>query len=47
MPYSLWSYEGDPSFAEHHFGVCHRDYSPKPAFRAIQSFIQGRGGRHP
>ncbi len=42
MPYSLWSYEGDPSFAEHHFGICHRDYSPKPAFEALKARSQRR-----
>ena len=37
FPYSLWAYEGDPHDPEHHFGVCHRDYSPKPAFEALKS----------
>ena len=46
MIYSLWSYEGDPHFPEHHFGVCHRDYSPKPAFNALKKRASRRRRRH-
>ena len=38
--YNLIAYEGDLSNPEHCFGIIHNDYTPKPAFTAVQSKIR-------
>lgn len=45
LPYELQAWEGDPLYSEHHFGLCHRDLSPKPAWEAYRKYIQRRA-RH-
>ena len=39
--YNLIAYEGDLSNPEHCFGIIHNDYTPKPAFTAVQSSRRG------
>ena len=40
FPYEMQAPEGDPFYSEHHFGLCHRDLSPKPAWEAYKRHIQ-------
>ncbi len=35
--YNLVAYEDDLSYAEHCFGIVHKDYTAKPAFTAVQA----------
>ena len=34
--YELRATESDPYYSESHFGIVHRDLSPKPAYDAIR-----------
>ena len=40
--YELQAPEADPHYSEHHFGICHRDFKPKPAYRAYAAFTRLR-----
>ena len=40
--YEFRGRETDPDFSEHHFGLTHKDFSPKPAFFAYRTFIAMR-----
>ena len=40
--YEFRSTEEDPNYSEHHFGLTHRDFSPKPALAAYREFIARR-----
>ena len=40
--YNLQAWEEDPYYSEHHFGICHRDFSPKPAFASYATFTRMR-----
>ena len=40
--YEFRSTETDPHYSEHHFGLTHADFSPKPALRAYMDFIAHR-----
>ena len=40
--YELQAPEEDPHYSEHHFGICHRDLTPKPAYRAYATFARMR-----
>lgn len=40
--YELQAPEGDPFYSEHHFGICHRDLKPKPAYAAYAAFTKMR-----
>lgn len=40
--YNLRAVEADPYYSEHHFGLMHADFQPKPAFSAYAQFIQAR-----
>ena len=40
--YNLQAWEADPYYSEHHFGIVHRDFSPKPAYRAYATFTKMR-----
>lgn len=40
--YNLRARENDPHYNEDHFGIVHRDLSPKPAYRAMQALNQVR-----
>ena len=40
--YEFRSTETDPHYSEHHFGLTHADFSPKPALRAYMDFIAAR-----
>ena len=42
--YEFRSPEGDPFYSEHHFGITHRDLSPKPAYRAYAALTRRRPG---
>ena len=42
FPYELRAWETDPYYSEHHFGILHRDLSPKPAYDAYRRFIAER-----
>ncbi|MBO4618552.1 MAG: hypothetical protein J5654_00425 [Victivallales bacterium] len=38
--YNFRAWEGDPMEPEHHFGIAHRDLSPKPAYYAFQALAK-------
>lgn len=38
--YNFRAWEGDPMEREHHFGIAHRDLSPKPAYHAFQTLAK-------
>ena len=40
--YEFRGRETDPHYSEHHFGLTHRDFSPKPALAAYTAFIEMR-----
>lgn len=40
--YNLRSFEVDPYYSEHHFGLMHADFTPKPAFSAYGNFTRER-----
>jgi len=40
--YEFRAVERDPHDSEHHFGIVHRDFTPKPAYEACRDYIQGR-----
>ena len=40
--YNLRSFEGDPFYSEHHFGLMHADFTPKPAYAAYMAFTRAR-----
>ena len=40
--YEFRSTETDPHYSDHHFGLTHADFSPKPALRAYMDFIAAR-----
>lgn len=40
--YEFRGREIDPHYSEHHFGLTHRDFSPKPALAAYREFIARR-----
>ena len=40
--YELQAPEGDLYYSEAHFGICHRDLSPKPAYTAYATFTKMR-----
>jgi hypothetical protein len=40
--YEFRSPENDPLYSEDHFGITHRDLSPKPAFWAYRTFVAMR-----
>lgn len=40
--YEFRSTEKDPFYSEHHFGITHRDLSPKPAYRAYAALTRRR-----
>lgn len=40
--YNLRARENDPFYNEDHFGIIHRDLSPKPAYRAMQTLNRAR-----
>lgn len=40
--YNLRSFERDPYYSEHHFGLMHADFQPKPAFAAYGQFVRMR-----
>ena len=42
FPYNLRSFEVDPFYSEHHFGLMHADFQPKPAFSAYGQFVRMR-----
>lgn len=42
--YNLVAYEDDLSYAEHCFGIIHRDYTAKPAFAAVQAKMRELSG---
>ena len=40
--YNLRSSEVDPYYSEHHFGLTHANFVPKPAYSAYANFVQER-----
>lgn len=40
--YDLHAREINSSYSEHNFGICHKDYSPKPAMNAYKTFVARR-----
>lgn len=40
--YCLRAVEVDPCYSEHHFGILHADFQPKPAYAAYMTFIRER-----
>lgn len=40
--YEFQAPERDPFYNEHHFGMVHRDLSPKPAYTALQALTRAR-----
>jgi hypothetical protein len=40
--YEFQAVEIDPYYNEHHFGMVHRDLSPKPAYTALQTLTRAR-----
>ncbi len=40
--YNLRSFEEDPYYSEHHFGLMHADFQPKPAYSAYAAFTRER-----
>lgn len=40
--YCLRAVEVDPCYSEHHFGILHADFQPKPAYSAYMNFIRER-----
>lgn len=40
--YEFRSPEEDPNYSEHHFGLTHKDFAPKPALEAYRAFIARR-----
>lgn len=40
FPYNLRALENTPENMEHHFGIVHRDFSPKPAWYAYRTLTQ-------
>ena len=40
--YNLRSFEDDPYYSEHHFGLMHADFEPKPAYSAYAAFTRER-----
>ncbi len=42
FPYNLRSFEKDPFYSEHHFGLMHADFTPKPAYAAYGQFVRMR-----
>lgn len=42
FPYNLRSFEEDPYYSEHHFGLMHADFTPKPAYAAYGAFTRMR-----
>lgn len=40
--YEFQAVEIDPYYNEHHFGMVHRDLSPKPAYTALQALTRAR-----
>lgn len=42
FPYELQAPEKDPFYAEDHFGLVHRDYTPKPAYLEYKRYILAR-----
>lgn len=40
--YNLRAEEIDPNYSEHHFGLMHRDFQPKPAYSAYAQFTRMR-----
>ena len=42
FPYNLRSFEEDPYYSEHHFGLMHADFTPKPAYSAYGAFTRMR-----
>lgn len=40
--YSLRSTEEDPTYSEHHFGIIHANFTPKPGWGAYRNFILQR-----
>ena len=41
FPYEFRASERDPFYSENHFGLVHRDFTPKPAWKAYAEAIQG------
>ena len=42
FPYNLRSFEEDPYYSEHHFGLMHADFTPKPAYASYGAFTRMR-----
>ena len=42
FPYEFQSVEQDANYSEHHFGICHCDLKPKPAYAAYAAFTKMR-----
>lgn len=42
FPYNLRAKEDDPFYSEHHFGLMHADFTPKPAYAAYGAFVRMR-----
>ncbi|MGN0847275.1 MAG: hypothetical protein ACI4RA_07820 [Kiritimatiellia bacterium] len=42
LTYNLRSFEDDPFYSEHHFGLMHADFQPKPAYSAYAAFTRER-----
>jgi len=40
--YDLRAREFEPGYSEHHFGIMHRDFSPKPALKTYAAFVARR-----
>ena len=40
--YEFQAVEHDPFYNEHHFGMVHRDLSPKPAYTAVKALTRAR-----
>ena len=41
--YEFQAPEGNPYYSEHHFGIVHRDCTPKPAYEACRRYLKNRG----
>lgn len=40
--YNFRAFEDDPTYSEHHFGITHANFAPKPALSAYFTFIRER-----
>ena len=40
--YEFLAVEKDPYYSEHHFGIVHKDFSPKPAYWACREYVTGK-----